>query len=162
HRDRGARRHRQREVDPGRPGGPVRARRQRRLPVPGGDGRRARPGGRGRLAGGGPARGGRARRAAAADDPGPARTAPPAGGQAPGGAQAVALMAHGGTDTAAVDDFTADLDPVDMVTGPGNIYVTAAKRLCRATVGIDAEAGPTEVAILADDTADPVHVAADM
>ncbi len=79
-----------------------------------------------------------------------------------GGAQAVALMAHGGTDTAAVDDFTADLDPVDMVTGPGNIYVTAAKRLCRATVGIDAEAGPTEVAILADDTADPVHVAADM
>src|SRR5699024_7344911 len=79
-----------------------------------------------------------------------------------GGAQAVALMAHGGTDTAAVDDFTADLDPVDMVTGPGNIYVTAAKRLCRATVGIDAEAGPTEGATLADDTADPVHVAADM
>src|SRR5699024_3695248 len=79
-----------------------------------------------------------------------------------GGAQAVALMAHGGTDTAAVDDFAADLDPVDMITGPGNIYVTAAKRLCRATVGIDAEAGPTEVAILADDTADPVHVAADM
>ena len=49
-----------------------------------------------------------------------------------------------------------------MITGPGNIYVTAAKRLCRGLVGIDAEAGPTEIAILADDTADPVHLAADM
>ena len=45
---------------------------------------------------------------------------------------------------------------------PGNIYVTAAKRICRSQVGIDAEAGPTEIAILADDTADPVHVAADL
>ena len=49
-----------------------------------------------------------------------------------------------------------------MVTGPGNIYVTAAKRICRSEVGIDAEAGPTEIAILADHTADPVHVAADL
>ena len=49
-----------------------------------------------------------------------------------------------------------------MITGPGNIWVTAAKRLLRGTVGIDAEAGPTEIAILADDTADPVHVAADL
>ena len=49
-----------------------------------------------------------------------------------------------------------------MITGPGNIYVTAAKRLCRSLVGIDAEAGPTEIAILADHTADPVHVAADL
>ena len=49
-----------------------------------------------------------------------------------------------------------------MITGPGNIYVTAAKRLCRSQVGIDAEAGPTEIAILADHTADPVHIAADL
>lgn len=74
-----------------------------------------------------------------------------------GGAQAVALLAYGGVDT---DD--AELTPVDMITGPGNIYVTAAKRLVRSRVGIDAEAGPTEIAILADDTADPAHVAADL
>jgi histidinol dehydrogenase len=49
-----------------------------------------------------------------------------------------------------------------MITGPGNIYVTAAKRICRSQVGIDAEAGPTEIAILADHTADPRHVAADL
>ena len=54
------------------------------------------------------------------------------------------------------------LEPVDMVTGPGNIFVTAAKRLCRSVVGIDAEAGPTEIAILADNTADPVSVAYDL
>ncbi|MDT4993884.1 MAG: histidinol dehydrogenase [Actinoplanes sp.] len=53
-------------------------------------------------------------------------------------------------------------EPVDVITGPGNIWVTAAKRLLRGTVGIDAEAGPTEIAVLADDTADPVHVAADL
>ncbi|MGE2726690.1 histidinol dehydrogenase [Mycolicibacterium pulveris] len=74
-----------------------------------------------------------------------------------GGAQAVALLAYGGTDTDG-----AELAPVDMVTGPGNIYVTAAKRICRSQVGIDAEAGPTEIAILADHTADPAHVAADL
>ena len=49
-----------------------------------------------------------------------------------------------------------------MVTGPGNIYVTAAKRLLRGLIGIDSEAGTTEIAVLADDTADPVHVAADL
>ncbi|MGW0024982.1 histidinol dehydrogenase [Rhodococcus sp. NPDC003383] len=76
-----------------------------------------------------------------------------------GGAQAVALLSYGGTD---VDDAATELAPVDMITGPGNIYVTAAKRLCRAVVGIDAEAGPTEIAILADHTADAVHVAADL
>jgi len=76
---------------------------------------------------------------------------------AAGGAQAVALMAYGGTDT----DGT-ELTPVDIVTGPGNIYLTAAKRLLRGLIGIDAEAGPTEIAILADETADPVHVAADL
>ncbi|QNG18577.1 histidinol dehydrogenase [Rhodococcus triatomae] len=74
-----------------------------------------------------------------------------------GGGQAVALLTYGGTDTDG-----GELAPVDMITGPGNIYVTAAKRLCRGLVGIDAEAGPTEIAILADDTADPVHVAADL
>jgi histidinol dehydrogenase len=74
-----------------------------------------------------------------------------------GGAQAVALLAYGGIDTDG-----AQLAPVDMITGPGNVYVTAAKRLCRSLVGIDAEAGPTEIAILADHTADPGHVAADL
>ena len=74
-----------------------------------------------------------------------------------GGAQAVALLAYGGTDTDG-----AELAAVDMITGPGNIYVTAAKRICRSQVGIDSEAGPTEIGILADHTADPVHVAADL
>ncbi|RAV15810.1 histidinol dehydrogenase [Mycolicibacterium sp. GF69] len=73
-----------------------------------------------------------------------------------GGAQSIALLAYGGTD------IGEELAPVDMITGPGNIYVTAAKRICRSQVGIDAEAGPTEIAILADHTADPVHVAADL
>lgn len=75
-----------------------------------------------------------------------------------GGAQAIAMFAHGveGSDE-------ADSCPrVDMVTGPGNIYVVAAKRYLRGTVGIDSEAGPTEIAILADKTADPRHVAADL
>ncbi|SCE90759.1 histidinol dehydrogenase [Micromonospora viridifaciens] len=76
-----------------------------------------------------------------------------------GGAQAVAMLAYG----AAVDPAGAErCDPVDLITGPGNIWVTAAKRLLRGVVGIDAEAGPTEIAILADDTADPAHVAADL
>ncbi len=57
---------------------------------------------------------------------------------------------------------TADCERVDLVTGPGNVYVAAAKRLLRGVVGIDAEAGPTEIAILADDTADPRAVAADL
>jgi histidinol dehydrogenase len=74
-----------------------------------------------------------------------------------GGAQAVALLSYGG-----VDADGAPLEPVDMVTGPGNVYVTAAKRLLRGLVGIDAEAGPTEIAVLADASADPVHVAADL
>src|SRR5262249_22081881 len=69
-----------------------------------------------------------------------------------GGAQAIAMFAYGAGPCA----------PVDVVTGPGNIYVTAAKRLVRGQVGIDAEAGPTEIAVLADASADPVHVAADL
>jgi histidinol dehydrogenase len=71
-----------------------------------------------------------------------------------GGAQAVALLAHG--------DAGLSLRPVDMITGPGNIYVVAAKRLLRGVVGVDTEAGPTEIAILADYSADPAHVAADL
>lgn len=74
-----------------------------------------------------------------------------------GGAQAVALLAYGGTDTDG-----AGLEPVDMVTGPGNIYLTAAKRLLRGLIGIDAEAGTTEIAILADASAHPAHVASDL
>lgn len=74
-----------------------------------------------------------------------------------GGAQAVAMFAFGLRDG---DEVLCR--PVDLVTGPGNVYVAAAKRLLRGVVGIDAEAGPTEIAILADDTADPVHVAADL
>ncbi|ATY10616.1 histidinol dehydrogenase [Amycolatopsis sp. AA4] len=74
-----------------------------------------------------------------------------------GGAQAVALVAYGGVDTDG-----AELAPVDIVTGPGNIFLTAAKRLVRGVIGIDSEAGPTEIAILADETADPAHVAADL
>jgi histidinol dehydrogenase len=71
---------------------------------------------------------------------------------AAGGAQAVAMFAYGAGECA----------PVALVTGPGNVYVTAAKRLLKGRIGIDAEAGPTEIAILADDSADPVHVAADL
>ena len=77
---------------------------------------------------------------------------------AAGGAQAIALLAHGAED---LGDGSG-LEGVDLVTGPGNVYVAAAKRLVRGTVGIDAEAGPTEIAILADDTADPAFVAADL
>ncbi len=69
-----------------------------------------------------------------------------------GGAQAVAMLAYG----------TEDCPPVDLVTGPGNVYVAAAKRLLRGVVGTDAEAGPTEIAVLADDSADPAFVAADL
>jgi histidinol dehydrogenase len=76
---------------------------------------------------------------------------------AAGGAQAMALLAYGGADTDGVA-----LEPVDLITGPGNVYVAAAKRLLRGLVGIDAEAGPTEIAVLADASADPVHVAADL
>ncbi len=79
-----------------------------------------------------------------------------------GGAQGIALLTYGGTDTGAADAPGAVLDPVDLITGPGNIYVTAAKRLCRGVVGIDSEAGPTEIAILADGTAVPELVAADL
>lgn len=71
---------------------------------------------------------------------------------AAGGATAVAMFAHG----------TESCPPANMVTGPGNIWVAAAKRYFTGRIGIDAEAGPTEIAVLADATADPVHVAADL
>jgi histidinol dehydrogenase len=71
---------------------------------------------------------------------------------AAGGAQALAMFAYG----------TADCAPVDVITGPGNVYVAAAKRVLRGVVGTDGENGPTEVAIIADDSADPVYVAADL
>jgi histidinol dehydrogenase len=78
-----------------------------------------------------------------------------------GGAQAVAMLAYGAAGETA-DDGDVLCEPVDVVTGPGNQYVTAAKRLVRGVVGIDSEAGPTEIAVLADDTADARHVAADL
>ena len=70
-----------------------------------------------------------------------------------GGAQAIAMFAYG---------VPGLCQPVDLVTGPGNIYVVAAKRHLQGVVGIDSEAGPTEIGILADDTADPRYVAADL
>jgi histidinol dehydrogenase len=70
-----------------------------------------------------------------------------------GGAQAIALFAYGMKDLC---------DKCDLVTGPGNIYVAAAKRALRGVIGIDSEAGPTEIAILADESADARNVAADL
>lgn len=81
-----------------------------------------------------------------------------------GGAQAVAMFAYGITVSAEQASGAEQVlcEPVDLVTGPGNLYVTAAKRLLKGLIGIDAEAGTTEIAILADDTADPRHIAADL
>ncbi|HWS57990.1 MAG TPA: histidinol dehydrogenase, partial [Actinotalea sp.] len=78
-----------------------------------------------------------------------------------GGAQAIAMLAFGAVGETD-DDGEVLCEPVDVVTGPGNQYVTAAKRLVRGVVGIDSEAGPTEIAVLADAGADPRHVAADL
>ena len=69
-----------------------------------------------------------------------------------GGAQALAMFAYG----------TDECAPADVITGPGNVYVAAAKRLLRGVVGTDGENGPTEIAIIADGTADPRYVAADL
>jgi histidinol dehydrogenase len=69
-----------------------------------------------------------------------------------GGAQAIAMFAYG----------TETCEPVNMVTGPGNIYVTAAKRILRGLIGIDSEAGPTEIAILADESGNANWIAADL
>lgn len=76
-----------------------------------------------------------------------------------GGAQAIALLAYGDDEPATGEEA---LEPVDIITGPGNVFVAAAKRAVHGVVGIDAEAGPTEIAIVADDTANPVFVAYDL
>ena len=70
-----------------------------------------------------------------------------------GGAQAVAMFAYG---------VPGLCDPVDLVTGPGNIYVAAAKRALRGLIAIDSEAGPTEIGILADESAIASDIAADL
>ena len=75
-----------------------------------------------------------------------------------GGAQAIAMFAYGARDT----DGTLVVPGVDIVTGPGNVYVAAAKRQLKGVIGIDSEAGPTEIGILADDSADAREVAADL
>lgn len=75
-----------------------------------------------------------------------------------GGAQAIAAFAFGIRD----DDGKMISEPVDIVTGPGNIYVAAAKRALRGVIGIDSEAGPTEIAIVADESASAGEVAADL
>src|SRR5215470_3489977 len=71
---------------------------------------------------------------------------------AAGGAQALAMFAYG----------TDECAPADVITGPGNVYVAAAKRILHGTCGIDGENGPTEIAVIADRTADPAFVAADL
>src|SRR6185437_13949521 len=71
---------------------------------------------------------------------------------AAGGAQAIAMLGYG----------TAECAPADVITGPGNVYVAAAKRLLSGQVAVDAEAGPTEIAIIADGGADPAFLAADL
>ena len=71
-----------------------------------------------------------------------------------GGASAIAAFAYGVTEIG--------LEPVAMVTGPGNIFVAAAKRQLRGVIGIDSEAGPTEILIVADASANPRFIAADL
>lgn len=69
-----------------------------------------------------------------------------------GGAQAIAAMAYG----------TATIPKVDKITGPGNIYVALAKKACFGITGIDSVAGPSEILVIADETADPRYIAADL
>ena len=75
-----------------------------------------------------------------------------------GGAQAVAMFAYGAKD----EDGQLVCPPVSLITGPGNIFVATAKRAVQGVVGIDSEAGPTEIMVLADETAQPQLVAADL
>lgn len=79
-----------------------------------------------------------------------------------GGAQAVVTFAYGISGSEDAEGALPAIEPVDVVTGPGNIFVATAKRLVKGVVGIDAEAGPTEIAILADRTARAELVAADL
>lgn len=78
-----------------------------------------------------------------------------------GGAQAIAMFAYGANGSEAQDGEVL-CEPVDKITGPGNIFVATAKGMVSGIVGIDAVAGPTEIAILADKTANPDWVAADL
>jgi histidinol dehydrogenase len=71
-----------------------------------------------------------------------------------GGAGAIGAFAHGVPDIG--------LEPVDVITGPGNVFVAAAKRVVAGRVGIDSEAGPTEILVIADEQADARLVAADL
>ena len=71
---------------------------------------------------------------------------------ATGGVQAIASFTYG----------TESIKPVDIIVGPGNKYVTEAKRQCYGTVGIDFVAGPSEVLIIADETANATYIAADV
>lgn len=75
-----------------------------------------------------------------------------------GGAQAIGMLAYGAMRI----DGAVLCDPVDVITGPGNVYVAAAKRAVNGTVGIDSEAGPTEIAVVADDSANPAFIAYDL
>jgi histidinol dehydrogenase len=79
-----------------------------------------------------------------------------------GGAQAIATFAYGIPADSSGPDTLPGIEPVDVVTGPGNIFVATAKRLVKGVVGIDSEAGTTEIAILADSTASAALVAADL
>ena len=158
HDHRSPRRHGHRALGAGRPGRPLRPRRPGGLPVDRRHERRARPGGRRaeprrrrarrRRDNGGLPHPDHPRRLRAARRRRGVRR-----GRRPGGRDVRVRRASDGDDAASRSD---------LVTGPGNIYVAAAKRLLKGVIGIDAEAGPTEIAILADDTADPVHVAADL
>ncbi|MFQ4150450.1 histidinol dehydrogenase [Arthrobacter sp. LAPM80] len=79
-----------------------------------------------------------------------------------GGAQAIAAFAYGVPAGTGANAGGEAIEPVDVVTGPGNIFVATAKRLVKGVVGIDSEAGATEIAVLADVTANPIFVAADL
>ena len=78
-----------------------------------------------------------------------------------GGAQAIAMFAYGARGTEPQDGEVL-CEPVDKITGPGNIFVATAKRMVSGIVGIDAVAGPTEIAIIADAGANPEYLAADL
>ena len=81
-----------------------------------------------------------------------------------GGAQAIAMLAYGAASapTTTSPEGGVLCEPVDVITGPGNVFVAAAKRAVNGVVGIDSEAGPTEIAVIADSTADPLYVAYDL
>lgn len=79
-----------------------------------------------------------------------------------GGAQAIAAFAYGVAAGSSATGAGSAIEPVDVVTGPGNIFVATAKRLVKGVVGIDSEAGATEIAVLADSSANPTFVAADL